>query len=212
MLPPSDSLLHQSHKLAEVIASLQNGVTSSSPPPPPYALRVPLDPAPEDTLSNVDAEDDPLWEPSHQPINIHIDASISVLGNGNAVMIPSMTAHQGSSVETEQSLSTTSTHQSAQRHRQTKLTELATSIIAALGDSEQLAHSEFGSHNPIKMSINTGIKIEGSRNAIWVGVPGRPPRRNVPNKSANDQTSTRKRRAQSVCIRSCSFNYLACLT
>lgn len=206
MLPPSDSFRHQSHKLAEVLTSLQNGVTSV--PPPPYGATDPHDSAHDEILSNVDAAEE--WESNPRPIAIHIDASISVTGDSNSVIIPSMASHQAptrTATPTElPAPSPSAPHaqgilQSAQKQRQARLTEMATTIIAKLQDSDFLCHSESGGYAPVEIKINTGVKIEGSRNTICAGTPGRlPSRRNAQNEAVGDEQNWgRKRRAQSVC-------------
>ncbi|RMJ28315.1 hypothetical protein PHISP_00792 [Aspergillus sp. HF37] len=200
MLPPSDSFRHQSHKLAEVIASLQNGVTT---PPPPYVL------APEECPSSVDAEDEPA-DPSARPITIRIDTSINILGNSNTVIlqsVPNLQQPTGSSPSSTSPDRTTGVLQATQKQRQAKLTEMATSIIAALRESDHLSHSsEHGSSEPVELSVNAGIKVEGSRNVICAGAgagasaPGRliPSGRNGPNESHGECANPgRKRRAQS---------------
>ncbi|KAB8201180.1 hypothetical protein BDV34DRAFT_237802 [Aspergillus parasiticus] len=166
MLPPSDSLLHQLQKLAEARAAAQYQTRAS--PPPPYSRRnAPGLALAENDLIDSDGPKDAddgdecmSWGSGssngsrhhHAPVSIHIDASINVRGNGNTLIIPS-TMHQ---------------QQSVQRHRQTKLTDMATSIITALGRASLLPSTEDGS-SPVEININSGIKIEGSRNVICTG-------------------------------------------
>ena len=207
MLPPSDSLRHQSHKLAEMIASIQNG--NSPPPPPPYELPGPRSSAHEETASHLDAGDE--WESSPCSISICIDASISILGNSNTVIIPSVPGNQQAPSATSttpvspvSSAYATDILKPAQKKRQAKLTEMATDIIGALQESDLFAHSESGRRIPIEININTGVKIEGSRNVICAGTPCRlPTKKNVQtvqNEISGDRHSlVRKRRAQSVC-------------
>ena len=204
MLPPSDSFRHQSHKLAEMMANIQNAVNHA--PPPPYEITEPQDSAHEEFASHIDGEDE--WESSPCPISICIDASISVLGNSNSVIIPSVPGNKQASVAISttpespaSSAYATDISQPAQNKRQTKLSEMATSIINALQESDLLTHSESGRRMPIEISINTGVKIEGSRNVIYAGTPCRlPTRMNGRNETSGDGHSvSRKRRAQSVC-------------
>lgn len=90
-----------------------------------------------------------------------------------------------------------------QKQRQARLTEMATSIINALYDSGRLAPpAEDHEPAPLEIKINTGIKVEGSRNVICVGATVRA----QSNKSAPMGTDkdrqvipNRKRRALSVC-------------
>ncbi|KAE8307446.1 hypothetical protein BDV41DRAFT_569084 [Aspergillus transmontanensis] len=175
MLPPSDSLLHQLQKLAEARAAAQYQTRAS--PPPPYSRRNAPDLAlAENDLIDSDGPKDAddgdeymSWGSGssngsrhhHAPVSIHIDASINVRGNG---------PQQGNGPTAPSSLPSSTMHQqqSAQRHRQTKLTDMVTSIITALGRASLLPSTEDGS-SPVEININSGIKIEGSRNVICTG-------------------------------------------
>ncbi|GIJ82464.1 hypothetical protein Asppvi_000972 [Aspergillus pseudoviridinutans] len=217
MLPPSDSFLHHSHKLREVAANARNRVVCT--PPPPYSSTVPRDSTHEERQNVLETVDDgTTWEtcPSANstPVMISIDASISVVGNGNTIMIPSMAGHPqqtpsvSTSMNSENPSSSTSTPPAAseadaqvQKQRQAKLTEMATSIINALYDSGRLAPpAEDHEAAPLEIKINTGIKVEGSRNVVCVGATVRA----QSNKSAQVGTeegrqviSNKKRRALS---------------
>ncbi|RHZ56755.1 uncharacterized protein CDV56_103095 [Aspergillus thermomutatus] len=221
MLPPSDSFLHHSHKLREVAANTRNRVVCT--PPPPYSSTVPRG-SPQGERQNVLEIDDEetAWDTcpnaNSSPITISIDASINVVGNGNTIMIPSMAGRpqqtpsasnsmnseipsSSSSSSASSAASETDALHSVQKQRQARLTEMATSIINALYDSGRLAPSaEDQETAPIEIKINTGIKVEGSRNAICVGATVRA----QSNKSAQMGTekdrqviSNRKRRALS---------------
>ncbi|KAE8146249.1 hypothetical protein BDV25DRAFT_169977 [Aspergillus avenaceus] len=221
MLPPSHSLLHQLHKLAEARASPQNQARPS--PPPPYSIRIPLDVSNEDTRNEIfehgraseelDEDDDSVsWESgpssssyrSESPITIHIDASISILGNNNTVIIPSAIAppRDNNPEAPAPQTSPVTLLYSAQRHRQARLTDMATSIITALGKTGILDRTGSGA-TPVAVNIDTGIKVEGSRNVICAG-PGLSSTRllgkrrlNQTNGEANLQDGNRKRRALS---------------
>ena len=87
----------------------------------------------------------------------------------------------------------------AQKHRQTKLTEMATTIIAALQESRESSLGDDGMYPaPIEININTGVKVKGSKNVICAG--GRLLHRS--GSAAGDtelkENGSRKRRAQSV--------------
>jgi hypothetical protein len=221
MLPPSDSFLHHSHKLREVAASARNRVVCT--PPPPYSSTVPRGSTHEERQNALEIiDDDTAWETcagaSSTPITISIDASISVVGNGNTIMIPSMAGHPQqtprvyTSMNSESSSSSTSTSpatseadalRSVQKQRQARLTEMATSIINALYDSGRLAPpAEDHEPAPLEIKINTGIKIEGSRNVICVGATVRA-QSNKSGPMGKDKDRqvipNRKRRALSVC-------------
>ncbi|KAF7115237.1 hypothetical protein CNMCM5793_001664 [Aspergillus hiratsukae] len=206
MLPPSDSSLHHSHKLREVIANTRNRVVCT--PPPPYSSTVPRNSTHDERQNVLDIDDDETTcetcpYGNSTPITINIDASISVVGNGNTIMIPSMAGHPqqtpsaSTSTNSENSSSSstaaseTDALHSVQKQRQARLTEMATSIINALYDSGRLAPpTEDQEPAPLEIKINTGIKVEGSRNVICVGATVRA----QSNKSAQTQMGTDKDR------------------
>ena len=101
--------------------------------------------------------------------------------------------------------SATTVLQTAQKHRQNKLTEMATSIIAVLQSSRDLSQGSNGRGTLVEININTEVNIEGRKNVICAGTgigEGRmlPRRDNNQNESDEDESgSMRKRRAQSVC-------------
>ncbi|KAF4283640.1 hypothetical protein CNMCM8689_006922 [Aspergillus fumigatus] len=187
-----NSFLHHSHKLREVAANARNRAVRI--PPPPYSLAVPRGSTHEEGQNALETiDDDTAWETcagaSSTPITISIDASINVVGNGNTIMIPSMAGHPqqtpkvSSSMSPESSSSSSSiapaaseadTLHSIQKQRQARLTEMATAIINTLYDSGRLAPpAEDHEHAPLEIKINTGIKVEGSRNVICVGATAR---------------------------------------
>ncbi|CAP85338.1 Pc20g00090 [Penicillium rubens Wisconsin 54-1255] len=144
MMPPSDSLRHQLHKLAEVRASRNTSSISTSTPtststpgtaPPPY------------TLSN--DMDDP-WA---SPINIYIDHSITVTGDENTIMVSS----PGMDSPTDP------THQEAPR-----LSSIAAVIIAALNRANAL-HDDMGYPRPVNIRALAGIRVNGRNNRVCVG-------------------------------------------
>ncbi|KAJ5812607.1 hypothetical protein N7474_008908 [Penicillium riverlandense] len=201
MLPPSDSLRHQAHKLAEARAN-RTGLPSA---PPPYS-QVPHVTMGGHSLLDMDEDDSP------SPITITLDASIHVQGNGNTIVLPSTSAkaaeqHQqhnriSSSDSTAPSTSAQTTAlQSAQKHRQNKLSEMASTIIAALREADALLDVESGRCRPIAVHLNAGVKIDGSRNVICVGAAAGPSRMGRKNLLSGDgEGVSRKRRAQSVCL------------
>ncbi|KAE8160666.1 hypothetical protein BDV40DRAFT_289980 [Aspergillus tamarii] len=232
MLPPSGSLLHQLQKPAEARAVAQNQMRAS--PPPLYSRsNVPDVALAENELIDKDEPEDAddgdecmSWEsvPSngnrhhHTPVNIHIDASINVRGDGNTLIIPSVAGPQQDNKPTTSSSLPSSTmqqqQQSAQRHRQTKLTGMATSIITALGRAS-LLHLTKDVSLQVEININSGIKIEGSRNVICPG-SSLSPGRSLANRHyvqisrvGSLHEMDRKRRADSV-RPSSSVEYLDC--
>lgn len=86
---------------------------------------------------------------------------------------------------------------------------MATSIIAALQESQIISPSGAnGKGRPIEINIDTGMKIEGSRNVICAGAGGGACRilprakRDEPSHNDDEDESSlkRKRRATSVCF------------
>ncbi|RAH61813.1 hypothetical protein BO85DRAFT_434464 [Aspergillus piperis CBS 112811] len=185
MLPPSASIVHQSHNLVESQGNTDQ--TNTITPPPPYS------PSAHNPQNELEAEDASSHGETDQPslITIHIDASMSIQGNANSIILPSAPA-PASALNTKASpapiLSSTSTStvpQSTPYQRHSKLTDMATSIITALhrtghlnSDSNPTDHSSAAtdritSPSPsVTLNINTGIKILGSGNVICVGMGG----------------------------------------
>lgn len=200
MLPPSDSLRHQAHKLAEARANR----TELPSAPPPYS------PVPHATMGghgllDMDEDDSPSL------ITITMDASIHIQGNGNTIVLPSTSAKAAEQQQHKRTSSsdTTATStsaqmavlQSAQKQRQNKLSEMASTIIAALREADVLLDVESGRCRPIAVHLSAGVKVEGSRNVICVGAaagPSRTGRRNPVPEDGEDVS--RKRRARSVCL------------
>lgn len=99
---------------------------------------------------------------------------------------------------------------------------MATSIIAALRESQDLSSSGIDGKGPIEVNINTGMKVEGSRNVISAGAGGGACRilpRAKRDGSSHDgdevgSSLKRKRRAQSVSSRFAfiTLHYFICLT
>lgn len=206
MLPPSNSFLHQSLKLAEVSTNMQSQETLA--PPPPYS-QAPGQAPQSGVHSDTDAEDDenPWDTPSPNPITINIDASINVHGNSNTIILaagrtnPKQPDQQHADSESAPASATT-VLQTAQKHRQAKLTEMATTIIAALQESRNRSLGDDGMDAaPIEININTGVKVKGSKNVICGG-GGRLPNKTGAGAGAShtelNENDSRKRRAQSV--------------
>ncbi|KAL5362799.1 hypothetical protein BJX96DRAFT_177491 [Aspergillus floccosus] len=211
MLPPSDSLRHQFDKRSEARANTQ--CEDRRAPPPPYSPSIRLPPSIESFLRGNDldeydeADEADYVEPeSCAPrITIHIDASISIIGDANTVVIPpSSTPCPADLLNTGSNQSNAMTAlQAAQRARQTKLTDMATAIIDALGRSGLLDLDRAGcpAPAPVEVKITQGIRVEGSRNAVCVGAfPRALGRSSVP--GAVERDGGRKRRACSEPVES----------
>lgn len=209
MLPPSDSLLHHYIKLGEVTANMQNQKPLTSPPPP-YTTNQQKNSVPEDIYPDNEIDtniDEDTWDNSTPtPITINIDASISVQGNSNTIIIMTSGSPSAPTPLTTSSPTSTSMLQAAQKHRQNRITEMATSIIAALRESQDLSSSGIDGKGLIEININAGMKVEGSRNVISAGAGGGACRilprakRNGPSHNDDEDESSlkRKRRSQSV--------------
>ncbi|PYI10372.1 hypothetical protein BO78DRAFT_360906 [Aspergillus sclerotiicarbonarius CBS 121057] len=199
MFPPSESILHQIHQIAEP----QNGPENPDAvtPPPPYTPPNHNHRLPKET----EGENTPKWA-TPRPITIQIDASISVLGNANSIIIPSVPA---TTTLPPPPSSSAALLKSAQRHRQSKLTDMATSIIAALHRTGLLNPTEdTGSVPSVMLNINTGIRVQGARNVVCVsgGLVGRrnPTEHGYEREQKNGGHIGRKRRAQSEPLESCT--------
>ncbi|EGC41987.1 conserved hypothetical protein [Histoplasma capsulatum var. duboisii H88] len=215
MQPPSDSINHQSHKLAEFVASLRSQNSLAPPQPPPtYAIataRTSL----EDTLGEiVDDDDDDEESAAIVPIIIKIDTSINIEGQGNTIAIPtSMGA--STSEEPPASIPTSKLHstslpaggssplQQLQQQRQVKSAQLATAIISALKTSGIMDDKETGRQRPVEVNVSSGIRIKGDGNVVRAGVPKRSELSHVGNSDSSfDEKEElsgrwRKRRASS---------------
>lgn len=172
------------------------------------------------------------YETHHEPMTVNIDASICVLGNSNIIAISVPTGQNetrndvgpadlnstsespmsSSSAESSSSQTTAPLLHAIQKQRQARLAELATSIVANLFDRKSCC---FGSRGmctrhkaPVHIRINTGVRIEGSRNVVCAALANRTSPKtkadgNERSQSAGrrngDKDSTsRKRHAQSV--------------
>ncbi|QSS63811.1 hypothetical protein I7I51_00871 [Histoplasma capsulatum] len=220
MQPPSDSINHQSHKLAEFVASLRSQNSLAPPQPPPtYAIataRTSLEDTLGDTVGDiVDDDNDDEESAAIVPIIIKIDTSINIEGQGNTIAIPtSMGA--STSEEPPASISTSKLHsaslpaggssplQQLQQQRQVKSAQLATAIISALKTSGIMDDKETGRQRPVEVNVSSGIRIKGDGNAVRAGVPKRSELSHVGNSDSSfdekEELSRRwrKRRASSV--------------
>ncbi|KAK2738774.1 hypothetical protein FQN55_000412 [Onygenales sp. PD_40] len=186
MLPPSDSINHQSLKLAEFFASLRSSQNrlSSIPPPPPYAPSAtsssfPAMPAIEDSFADLEDDDDEAT--SLAPIMIKVDTSIEIEGQGNTIVIPTSNGGMGMGMPGDESTSpspspspassssSSSSLQHLQQQRQVKSAQLASTIIAALKASGVLEEKESRRQRPIEVNVNAGIRIRGDRNVVCAG-------------------------------------------
>ena len=211
MLPPSDSLRHQSHKRSEATANTQR--EDRRPPPPPYSPPIRLPPSIEDFLhgaTDLDEYDEADEADSRAPrITIHIDASITIIGDANTVVIPpSSTSCPTDLPGTSSTSDPTTALQAVQRARQTKLSDMATAIIDALGRRGLLDPDRAGcpaAQASVEVKITPGIRVEGNRNAVCVGALPRALGRRS-SAGAGERDGGRKRRACSVC----SFSFVGC--
>ena len=188
MLPPSDSLRHHLHKLAEVRANRSTSSISTSTPtststlgtsPPPYTLSVTRPSG--TTVMSVDQNDmDDSWA---SPINIYIDNSITITGDENTITVSS------SGVESP----TDSTHQEALTSP--RLSSIAAVIIAALNRANAL-NDDVGYPRPINIRALSGIRVNGRNNSICVGREAHKSQNETHN--AGEERNGRKRRASSV--------------
>ncbi|KAH8428866.1 uncharacterized protein LDX57_006543 [Aspergillus melleus] len=191
MIPPSDSILHHSHKLSEV----QNPV---QPAPPPYSKATQQNDPHEDLEGDVASD-----EQEQPPIATYIDSSFSIKGDENSLVIPSSSASRpASAVSPAPSVPTASaTGHAAPPHRRARLGDMAASIVAALHRTGVLD----GTRTPsVEVHITTGIRIEGNRNIICSGLGANRPLVGRPNASG-EGTSSRKRSQSDPTETSASF-------
>ncbi|KAJ5373546.1 hypothetical protein N7517_005552 [Penicillium concentricum] len=192
MMPPSDSLRHHLHKLAEVranrnVSSISTSTsptsTSTSTPgtaPPPYTLSVTRPSG--TTVMSVDQHD--MDDPWASPINIYIDNSITVTGDENTITVSS----PGSDSSTDP------THHEAQTSP--RLTSVAAVIIAALNRANAL-NDDMGYPRPINIRAHAGIRVSGRNNTISVVGEVYKSYSETVNPGAGE-SNRRKRRASSV--------------
>ncbi|KAK2797826.1 hypothetical protein FQN50_009070 [Emmonsiellopsis sp. PD_5] len=189
MLPPSDSINHQSLKLAEFFASLRSSQSQnrlSVPPPPPYAPPTTSSSFPtmpvaiEDSFADIEDDDDEAT--SLAPIMIKVDTSIEIEGQGNTIVIPTSNGGMGMAGDEATSAPTSTSSspapssssplqqlQQLQQQRQVKSAQLASTIIAALKSSGVLEDKESRRQRPIEVNVNAGIRIRGDRNVVCAG-------------------------------------------
>ncbi|KAJ5150578.1 uncharacterized protein N7500_010767 [Penicillium coprophilum] len=191
MMPPSDSLRHHLHKLAEVRANRNassrststSPTTSTSTPstaPPPYTLSVTRPSG--TTVMSVDQHD--MDDPWASPINIYIDNSITVTGDENTITVST----PGSDFSTEP------TYQEAQTSP--RLASIAAVIIAALNRANAL-NDDVGYPRPINIRALAGIRVNGRNNSISVGSEAYKSQNDATHSGAGEN-NRRKRRASSV--------------
>ncbi|KAJ6123676.1 hypothetical protein N7471_010993 [Penicillium samsonianum] len=188
MLPPSDSLRHHLHKLAEVRANRNTSSISTSTPtststpgaaPPPYTLSVTRPSG--TTVMSVDQND--MDDPWASPINIYIDNSITVTGDENTIMMSSPGADS----------TTDPTQKEAQGSP--RLSSIAAVIIAALNRANVL-HDDTGYPRPINIRALAGIRVNGRNNTICVGGEVHKSQNEIADAGAGESNG-RKRRASS---------------
>ncbi|KAJ9271017.1 hypothetical protein DTO212C5_2962 [Paecilomyces variotii] len=141
-------------------------------PPPPYSLA-------EETLNVPEHEEHENETPAPVPITIRIDVSTNIIGHGNTIVIPSLSAGASSSnsesgvsqpdIEVPGTMPT-----SAQQKNRAKVTELTTAIISALHSSGVLDNGTNGSNRgSVEIDIKGGITIQGNKNVVCGSIAGR---------------------------------------
>ncbi|PKY01868.1 hypothetical protein P168DRAFT_306124 [Aspergillus campestris IBT 28561] len=239
MHPPSNSILHHMHKLSEAARTRRARTVNrqdTRPPPPPYTPRekeddrVDVDDNDDDDIDEEDYDDefDEYNEEesnstcfhekttSSSRVTLHIDASISISGDRNTIILPCRPSFAPSTTPpttTGSSLATPSpigTLHSLQRQQQPKLASLATEIIsAALQDRRRIYIPSNGRGQPspvplppappVDVKIDVGVKVRGSGNVVCLGAKAGGPvrKRRQEMASSGEVMGGRKRRAQS---------------
>ncbi|KAK1138679.1 hypothetical protein N8T08_002111 [Aspergillus melleus] len=154
MIPPSDSILHHSHKLSEV----QNPV---QPAPPPYSMATQQNDFHEDLEGDMASD-----EQERPPIAIYIDSSITIKGDDNSLVVPSSSASRPASAASP-APSVQTARATAPSHRRARLGDMAASVVAALHWTRVFNGTRT---TPVEVHITTGLRIEGSRNIICSGL------------------------------------------
>ncbi|KAJ9247407.1 hypothetical protein DTO207G8_8106 [Paecilomyces variotii] len=138
-------------------------------PPPPYSLA-------EETLNvpeHEEHEDETSDRPAPIPITIRIDVSTKIIGHGNTIVIPSLSAGASSS-NSESGVSQPDTEvagtmpTSTQQKNRAKVTELTTAIISALHSAGVLDNGTNGRNRS-----SGGITIQGNKNVVCGSIAGR---------------------------------------
>jgi hypothetical protein len=172
MLPPSDSFLHHELKLAEALSNIQ---AIEVPPPPNYSERTVM-PVTHDSFhaySTATEDDDEDDEESLAPVKIHIDTSIRIDGQGNALILAPPNAANGDSAGASpcadqppnMQARTASTGYGC-AHGQTRAERLTNTILAALKDARGAA-----GRRPWEININAGVSVNGERNVVCAAAP-----------------------------------------
>lgn len=139
-------------------------------------------------------------DPYSTPINIHIDTSVTVIGDGNTIMLPPGLG------------SLTNPPDSEPQSSSPRLSSLAAVVIAALNRANSL-HDDFGNPRPLSINIKSGIRVQGRNNTVRTRGAA-PPKKQTADTAMDSQTelnnnttrtaggegSERKRRADSVRI------------
>ena len=196
MLPPGDSLHHQNLKVDESLSSKE---PTSMPPPPAYTAASTTFPLNYDTLGpDVDGEEDTFE--AFAPITISIDASVSIEGNNNTVVLPTSQQSNQQIDGTPIALLQTMPNERASTIASTVMKALKDADLLCKLDDHDAYYSTIG--RPIDVTVNSSISVKGDRNVICSGISKvirRPENLRQPrsmNKGSRDME--RKRRAESV--------------
>ena len=172
-------------------------------PPPPYSLA-------EETLNVPEQEEHENETRAPVPITIRIDVSTNIIGHGNKIVIPSLSAGASSS-NSESGVSQPDTEvpgtmpTSTQQRNRAKVTELTTAIISALHSSGVLDNGTNGSNrSSVEIDTKGGITIQGNKNVVCGSIAGRNGSGNIAQAAKEvdgfAHVIERKRRAVSVCF------------
>ena len=186
MFPPLDSLQHQTSKLAEAMSKIN---TATVPPPPAYSMTSNGN-AVADTTHE---ENDDVWS-TPAPISIQIDASVSITGNHNTIVLPPCLFAPSS---------TTNLDLAPDRQAvvvQGRAECLTATLLRDLKESGLISSDVFDNQSwPLNIRVNASTSIKGERNVICAGVPKKAKDEQQMNSMKSACNYSRKRRAQSVC-------------
>ncbi|KAJ5570396.1 uncharacterized protein N7459_009826 [Penicillium hispanicum] len=170
-----DLLRYQLYNLTAEARARRTSAPSSAPPPYSY-LRPEMT-----TYDPIDIiMEDPAWDPQWDeptPVNILIDNSVEVIGNGNKVILPSRAGSPtvgkppaDAESDDDTASSSTSSPPSTKKPRVNPVTQIAATIVAVLRQAGALT-DEQGRLRPINVSVKTGVKVHGCNNMFSTQEP-----------------------------------------
>ncbi|KAJ9297974.1 hypothetical protein DTO271G3_4195 [Paecilomyces variotii] len=176
-------------QLRESLSSNSRGAILEDPsnyPPPPYS-----ETSEHEEHEN---ENETPGKPAPIPITVRIDVSTNIIGHGNMIVIPSLSAGAISSSNSSQ-WDTQVPGTSTQQKNRSKVTELTTSIISALHSSGVWDNGS--NRSSVEIDIKAGVTIQGNKNVVRGSIAGRTGSGSLAQGDGSTHVIERKRRAVS---------------